>query len=122
MSRAVPFFVLLFGVLVAGGGVVGWLVKGSVASLVSGGAIGVLLVASGVGMLRRSAFSAKAAQWLVLATVAVMAERLIRTGGIVPAVPVIAAGLGLSYVLYMERATAELGAGAPGVPKDPPRT
>jgi len=119
MDRRVPVFVLLYGALVAGGGIVGYVVKGSLASLVSGGSIGLLLLASGAGMLRGSAFSARAAQWLTLATVAVMAERLIRTGGVVPAVPVMAAGLGLSYVLYMDKALRDGDAG-PRVPPPPP--
>jgi hypothetical protein len=42
------------------------------------------------------------AQWATLAVVAVMVYRWVSTGGIVVAVPVIAAGLGLSFVIWSE--------------------
>src|ERR1051326_6640592 len=95
-DRRLSAFVILYGVLVGSGGVLGYVSKGSIPSLAAGGGLGLLLVAAGVGMLRRSTFAARAAQWLVLAVVAVMAERLISSGGVIPAVPVIATGLALS--------------------------
>ena len=46
--------VLLYGILVAVGGVMGYVKAGSVASLVSGGGAGLILVGSSIAMMRGS--------------------------------------------------------------------
>jgi len=46
--------VLLYGILVAVGGVMGYVKAGSVASLVSGGGAGLILLASSIAMMRGS--------------------------------------------------------------------
>lgn len=49
-----PLIVLLYGILVAVGGVMGYVKAGSLASLVSGGGAGVVLLGASVAMMRGS--------------------------------------------------------------------
>ena len=103
--RLAPAFTILYGVLCAGFGTLAYVRHGSVPSVVVGGGLGVVLIAAGVLMLRGVARAWDVGQWATLAVVSVMLYRLVTTGGIVPAVPVMAAGLGLSFTIWSERPT-----------------
>lgn len=50
--RAPGIVILLYGLVVLGGGVIGYTTTGSMASLIAGSAFGLGLLASGVGVLK----------------------------------------------------------------------
>lgn len=50
--RAPGIVILLYGLVVLGGGVIGYTASGSMASLIAGSAFGLGLLASGVGVLK----------------------------------------------------------------------
>jgi len=50
--RAPGIVILLYGLLVLGGGTIGYTTSGSMASVITGGAFGLGLLASGLGVLR----------------------------------------------------------------------
>lgn len=98
MDKRLSVLVVLYGVLVIAGGIIGF-TKGSVLSLATAGPLGVLTVVFGVFLLRGARWAARAAFFSCAAVAAVMIERLVATGKIVPAVPVAALGLGLAFLL-----------------------
>ena len=102
-GRLAPGFTVAYGALSAVGGAIGYFKKGSLESLLSGGGLGLVLVAAGVLMFRGVVRAWTVAQWATLAVVAVMVYRLVTAGGVVVTVPVIAAGLGLSFVIWSEQ-------------------
>ncbi len=71
-----PWIVLIYGLLVAAGGVMGYVKAGSTASLISGGAAGLLLAGAAVAMMR----GAYQAGWWVALVVALLL--LARFGGV----------------------------------------
>jgi uncharacterized membrane protein (UPF0136 family) len=105
-GRLAPSFTVLYGALSAAGGAIGWFKKGSLGSLLGGGGLGLVLVVAGLLMFRGVRRAWTVAQGATLAVVSVMLYRLITAGGIVVTVPVIAAGLGLSFVIWSEQPTA----------------
>jgi len=117
-DRRVSWMVLVFGVLVLAGGVIGSL-KGSVASAVAGGAIGLGLVGCGAAMLagRRAALPAIA---LSFVTALAMAQRVYATGKLVPGLPVGVLAVAVTYVLLAERRRRTV-AGRPAAAPPPPR-
>ena len=50
--RAPGIVILVYGLLVLGGGIIGYITAGSVASLIGGSALGIALSTSGLGVLR----------------------------------------------------------------------
>lgn len=48
------YVVITYGLLMLIGGIIGFMVAGSTASLITGGVFSALLVASGIGMLKKS--------------------------------------------------------------------
>lgn len=50
--RAPGIVILLYGLLVLGGGIIGYTASGSMASVIAGGVFGLGLLASGLGVLR----------------------------------------------------------------------
>jgi uncharacterized membrane protein (UPF0136 family) len=100
--RLAPAFTTLYGVLSLFGGVMGYR-KGSLESLVVGGGLGLVLVVAGVLMFRGRGFGWVAAQWATLAVVTVAIYRLLQGGLIAMWVPIIATGIGLSFVIWSER-------------------
>lgn len=50
--RAPGIVIVVYGLLVLGGGIIGYATTGNTASVIAGGVFGLLLLASGVGVLR----------------------------------------------------------------------
>lgn len=98
MDRRLAWMVVAFGLLVIAGGVIGYS-KGSVLSLATAGPLGLLTVAFGVFQLRGARWAARAAFFSCAAVAAVMIERLVSSGKLVPALPVAVLGLGLAFML-----------------------
>lgn len=103
--RIAPGFTALYGILNLVGGFMGFR-KGSVESLVVGGGLGLVLVVAAVLMFKGNRFGWKLGQWATLAVVSVALYRLVSAGGIVMWVPIMAAGLGLSFVIWSEQPEA----------------
>lgn len=57
---------IVYGALVAMGGIMGFVRKGSIASIAAGGVCGILLIASGLLMRGSSESTARAAWWAAL--------------------------------------------------------
>lgn len=98
MPKSLPVAVVVFGLVVVAGGVIGW-TKGSIASLVTAVPLGLLVLGSGVGMLRGRPRATLVALLGCAVVTVVMLERLIETRKVMPAVPVAVAGLVLTFVL-----------------------
>jgi uncharacterized membrane protein (UPF0136 family) len=101
--RIAPAFTVVYGVLSTVGGAIGYFKKGSLGSLLGGGGLGLVLIVAGLLMFRGVRRAWTTAQWATLGVVSVMIYRLVTSGGIVVTVPVIAAGLGLSFVIWSEQ-------------------
>ena len=99
MIRPLPACVVVFGALVLAGGVIGF-TKGSVASLLTAGPLGLATIAFGVLMARGVPWARRAAVLSSAAVAVVMLERLVETGKAMPAVPVAGVGLVLAFVLF----------------------
>lgn len=102
MDRRLAWFVVAFGVLVIVGATIGFL-KGSTASLASGGPIGAGLVAAGLLSLRGLRFGPPAALALCALTALVMALRLYQTGSLMPALPVVVLAVALVVAMLADR-------------------
>jgi uncharacterized membrane protein (UPF0136 family) len=111
VDRRLAWFVVAFGVLVIVGATIGFL-KGSSASLASGGPIGVGLVAAGLLSVRGLRIGPPAALALCALTALVMALRLHQTGSLVPALPVGLLAAALVFAILADRRRRS--AGRPG--------
>jgi uncharacterized membrane protein (UPF0136 family) len=99
--RVVSVLVAVYGLVVAAGGVAGYLTKGSIPSLVAGGGFGLALVLLAPANRRRvRGPAAVAVMALLLAVAAVMAELWIQTGSPLPAAPLVFLSLGLALVVF----------------------
>jgi len=76
--------ILLFGLLVLGGGIIGYATAGSVASVIAGSAFGLGLLASGVGVLRRKELGFVFAPFITVLLTAFFAYRLVLSGDFIP--------------------------------------
>ncbi len=76
--------ILLFGLLVLGGGIIGYTNTASIASLVGGAASGLGLLASGLGVLRRKELGFVFAPFITLLLTAFFAYRLVLSGDFIP--------------------------------------
>ena len=76
--------ILLFGLLVLGGGIIGYTNTASFASLVGGSASGLGLLASGLGVLRRKELGFVFAPLIILLLIAFFAYRLALSGDFIP--------------------------------------
>lgn len=76
--------ILLFGLLVLGGGIIGYTNTASIASLVGGSASGLGLLASGLGVLRRKALGFVFAPFITLLLIAFFGYRLALSGDFIP--------------------------------------
>lgn len=99
MDKRLAWMVVGFGLLVIGGGVMGYVAKGSTASIATAGPIGALLSVFGVFALRGAPWARWASCGGCATVAAVMLSRFLRTGALVPALPVAVLGLGLAIVL-----------------------
>lgn len=119
MARLLPSLTVAYGVLVAAGGTYGFVARGSVPSLAAGGGLGLLVAVAGL-LLARGAARARPVACVLVALVALaMAERLWRTGGLFPALPVIVLGVPLAVALARRPGPSARGGGAPGAPDGP---
>lgn len=79
---------MIYGALVAAGGIMGYVNKNSVASLIAGGVSGIVLIGCGMAM-RNAGASARGAWWLALVvTLAILGRfgpAFLRTGDWMPA-------------------------------------
>lgn len=91
--------VLVFGLLIIGLGVLGYIQSGSMISLYSGGGFGILLVLSSFFMFYKMRFGAYAALVLTLALTAVFAIRYSMTGKGLPAIMAVVSGGMLLFLL-----------------------
>jgi len=76
--------ILLLGLLVLGGGIVGYTRAGSMTSLVGGSASGLGLLGSGLGVLRRKELGFVFAPFITLLLTAFFAGRLVLSGDFIP--------------------------------------
>jgi uncharacterized membrane protein (UPF0136 family) len=98
VSKSLSLAVVVFGLAVVAGGVIGW-TKGSNASLFTAVPMGLLVVGSGVAMLRGLPRATLVALLACAAVAVVMLQRLLETGKVMPAVPVAVAGAVLAFLL-----------------------
>ena len=91
--------ILLFGLLVLGGGIIGCITAGSMASLIAGSVFGLGLLGSGLGVCKRKKLGFVLAPLLTLLLTAFFTYRFVQSGEFIPTGLV--AGLGLvTFVLY----------------------
>jgi len=76
--------ILLFGLLVLGGGIVGYTAAESMASLIAGSAFALGLLVSGLGVLRGKKLGFIFAPLTTLVLTAFFAYRLIQSGDFIP--------------------------------------
>jgi uncharacterized membrane protein (UPF0136 family) len=81
---AAGIVILLFGLLVLGGGIIGYTNTASIASLIGGSASGLGLLASGLAVLRRKELGFVFAPLITLLLTAFFAYRLIQSGDFIP--------------------------------------
>lgn len=91
--------IALFGLLVLGSGIIGYTDTASIASLVAGGASGLGLLASGLGVLRRKELGFVFAPFITLLLTAFFACRLVLNGDFIPSGLMGSLGL-VALVLY----------------------
>ena len=99
MDKRLAWMVVGFGLLVIAGGVIGY-TKGSTASLITAGPMGLVVTGFGVLALRGAPWARRAACVACAAVAGLMLSRLIQTGKLIPGAPVAALGLSLAVVLF----------------------
>jgi uncharacterized membrane protein (UPF0136 family) len=99
VDKRLAWMVVGFGLLVIAGGVIGY-TKGSTASLITAGPMGLLVTGFGLLALRGAPWARRAACYACAAVAAVMLSRLIQTGKVIPSAPVAALGLALAAALF----------------------
>ena len=82
--KAPGIVTLLFGLLVLGGGIIGYTTAGSMASLIAGSAFGLGLLASGLGVLRGRRLGLLAAPLLTLLLTTFFGYRFVQSGEFMP--------------------------------------
>ena len=97
--RAPGIVILLYGLLVFVGGIMGYITAGSMASLIAGGAFGLVLLASGLGVLRRKKLGFIFAPLVTLLLTVFFAYRLVQSGDFIPSGLMGVLGL-VALVLY----------------------
>jgi uncharacterized membrane protein (UPF0136 family) len=91
--------ILLFGLLVLGGGIVGYSTAGSMASLIAGSAFALGLLVSGLGVLKRKKLGFVFAPFITVLLTAFFAYRLVLSGDFIPSGLMGVLGL-VALVLY----------------------
>ena len=97
--KAPGMVILLFGLLVLGGGILGYATAGSMASLIAGSAFGLGLLASALGVRRGKRLGFLFAPLLTLLPTAFFAYRFVQSGELMPSGLMGVLGL-VALVLY----------------------
>ena len=97
--KAPGIVILLYGLLVLGGGIIGYTASGSMASLIAGSAFGLGLLASGLGVLRGKNMGFIIAPTLTVLLTAFFGYRFVQSGEFMPSGLMVALGL-VALVLY----------------------
>ena len=97
--RAPGIVILVYGLLVLGGGIIGYTTTGSMASVIAGGAFGLGLLASGVGVLRGKDVGFLMAPILTVLLAVFFGYRFAQSGEIIPSGLMTALGL-VTLILY----------------------
>ena len=97
--RAPGIVILLYGLLVLGGGIIGYATSGSMGSVIAGGAFGLGLLASGVWVLRGKDMGFLMAPLLTVLLTAFFGNRLVQSGEFMPSGLMTALGL-VTLILY----------------------
>jgi len=82
--RAPGIVILLYGLLVLGGGIIGYTASGSMASLIAGSAFGLGLLASGLGVLRGKEMGLLMAPLLTVLLTVFFGYRFAQSGELIP--------------------------------------
>lgn len=97
--KAPGIVIQLFGLLVLGGGIMGYATAGSMASLIAGSGFGLGLLASGLGVSRGKKMGFLFAPLLTLLLIAVLGYRSVQTGEFIPSGLIAVLGL-VALALY----------------------
>ena len=82
--RAPGIVILVYGLLVLGGGIIGYITAGSMASLIAGSAFGLGLLASGLGVLRGKNMGFIIAPTLTVLLTTFFGYRFLQSGEFMP--------------------------------------
>ena len=82
--KAPGIVILLYGLLVLGGGIIGYTASGSMASVIAGGAFGLGLLASSLGVLRGKDMGFLMAPILTVLLTAFFGYRFMQSGEFMP--------------------------------------
>lgn len=97
--KAPGIVILLYGLLVLGGGIIGYTASGSMASVIAGGVFGLGLLASGLGVLRGKDMGFLIAPLLTVLLTAFFGYRLVQSGEFMPSGLMTALGF-VTLILY----------------------
>ena len=97
--RAPGIVILLYGLLVLGGGIIGYTASGSMASLIAGSAFGLGLLASGLGVLRGKEMGLLMAPLLTVLLTVFFGYRFAQGGELIPSGVMGVLGL-VALILY----------------------
>ena len=97
--RAPGIVISVYGLLVLGGGIIGYTASGSMASVIAGGAFGLGLLASGVGVLRGKDMGFLMAPILTVLLTMFFGYRFVQSGALILSGLMAALGLG-TVILY----------------------
>ena len=97
--KAPGIVILVYGLLVLGGGIIGYTASGSMASVIAGGVFGLGLLASGVGVLRSKDMGFLMAPILTVLLTAFFGYRFAQSGELMPSGLMAALGL-VALTLY----------------------
>jgi len=97
--RAPGIVILVYGLLVLGGGIIGYTASGSMASVIAGGVFGLGLLASGLGVLRGKDMGFLIAPLLTVLLTAFFGYRLVQSGEFMSSGLMTALGL-VTLILY----------------------
>ena len=98
----------LFGLLVLGGGIIGYTNTANIASLIAGGASGLGLLASGLGVLRRKELGFVFAPVLTVLVTAFFGYRSTRIGEFLPSGLVAGLSLVTLFLYFLPRGKKDL--------------
>ena len=97
--RAPGIVILVFGLLVLGGGIIGYATAGSMPSLIAGGVFGLGLLVSSMGVLRGKRIGLLTAPILTLLLTAFFGYRFAQSGEFIPSGLMTVLGL-VAVILY----------------------
>jgi len=97
--KAPGIVILLYGLFVFGGGIIGYITAGSMASLIAGSALGLGLLASGLGVLRGKNMGFIVAPTLTVLLTAFFGYRFMQSGEFMPSGLMAVLGV-VAFVLY----------------------